>query len=264
VVNKDIITREELKKRWEGSPPGAMENRTIQAILKELIDEHLLLSQAKQLKITLPESTLDMMMEKMNPQEFQEDSQELKEEMRRQWLLGEISSKLCPLPRVPEQEIKDYYQHHRKEFTLPAQVTARQIVVTTRKAAREIIRKLKIKGNFTKLAKQYSWGPEKKKGGLLHPIYKGEEPPGFQILFKLRKGQISPIIKSPYGFHIFKIVDKKKSATIPYKKAHDSIAAIIQLNKQKECLKKWLMAARQKSHIEVYRDKLFLPEGKHE
>ncbi len=263
-MNGESITIEELKKHWEGIPPGTMDNRPLQAILEEVINEHLLLAKAKQLKIVPPESTLDMMLEKMNPREFQEDSQELKKEMSKQWILGEVSSRICPLPHVTEEEIKGYYQHHKSEFNRPAQVTARQIVVNSRKAAREVLRKLKRKGNFAEVAKQYSWGPEKRKGGLLPPIYKGKEPPGFQILFRLRKGQVSPIIKSPYGFHIFKIVDKKGPTVIPYKKAHNSIATLLQLNKQKACLKKWLIAARKRSHIEVYKNKLFFSEARHE
>ncbi len=219
--------------------------------------------------ITISDSALDLMVDEIKkdrgpgPLSTEEPKEELRNKLKKIWLIGKVSARLCPPPTIRNREALKYYRLHKKDFRVPPVAIARQIVVATRQEAEEILKKLKSKkASFAQLARQYSLGPEGEGGGLLEPIYKGEEPQGFQILFSMKKGEISPIVKSPYGFHIFKLEAMKRRKTLLFKQVKGLIIEKLQEKKQKECLERRLSEARNKAQIEIYRDKLMLLEEK--
>lgn len=85
-------------------------------------------------------------------------------------------------------------------------VKFQQIVTKDEDSAEEVMNRLKRGEDFQKLAEEFSIAPEK--GKILGPFFPGELPSEFDICFNMREGEISNIVKSPYGFHIFKLVEK--------------------------------------------------------
>ncbi len=70
-------------------------------------------------------------------------------------------------------------------------------------------------GNFEDLAKKYSEDDgSKAKGGDLGWIVEGQTVPQFQqVAFSLPKGSISDLVKTEYGFHIIKVLDRETAHT---------------------------------------------------
>ena len=85
---------------------------------------------------------------------------------------------------------------------------ALHILVSTEEAAKQIITDLKNGKNFAELAKEKSKGPNAQKGGDLGIIQKGDLLEELDsAIRKLKNGEISGIVKSELGFHIFKRID---------------------------------------------------------
>lgn len=90
------------------------------------------------------------------------------------------------------------------------QVKASHILVKTESEARKILGELKKGANFAKLAKQFSECPSKKKGGDLGWFGRGKMVREFEkAAFSLKKGEISDIVKTQFGYHIIKLTDTK-------------------------------------------------------
>jgi len=71
--------------------------------------------------------------------------------------------------------------------------------------AEEVLAKAKAGEDFSELAKQYSDGPTKVRGGLLSPFSKGVMAPAFEkAAFALKKGEISGVVETAFGFHVIK------------------------------------------------------------
>src|SRR3984957_8600007 len=94
-----------------------------------------------------------------------------------------------------------------------------------KKKAQDLLNQAKKGANFEDLAKKYSEDPgTKDKGGDLGWIVQGQTVAEFEkAALTLPKGSISDLVKTQYGFHILKIIDKESAHTKPFDEVKDSI-----------------------------------------
>jgi peptidyl-prolyl cis-trans isomerase D len=103
-----------------------------------------------------------------------------------------------------------------------------------KKKAEDVLAQTHKKGaNFEELAKKYSEDPgTKTKGGDLGWILQGQTVPEFEkAAFSLNRGETSGLIRTQYGFHIIKVLDKETAHTKPFEEVKDSIRAPLLLQK---------------------------------
>ncbi len=71
--------------------------------------------------------------------------------------------------------------------------------------AEELLQRIKEGADFQELAKEYSDGPSSVNGGVLNPFGRGKMMPAFEeAAFALKKGKVSGIVETDFGFHIIK------------------------------------------------------------
>jgi peptidyl-prolyl cis-trans isomerase D len=131
--------------------------------------------------------------------------------------------KLRPQVVVTSREIERSYNGNIEMYSTPEQVRASHILLKTagkdeatiRKAAEKILAEAKSGADFAALAKKYSEDEQSaKQGGDLDYFGRGRMLPEFeQAAFTLQPGTISDLVKTTYGFHIIKVVDKKAAST---------------------------------------------------
>ena len=156
---------------------------------------------------------------------------------------------------IPEEEIQIYYRNNPDEFTTTkekfklAQIliavpdNARPQDVAAARLKAEDIRKLAVKSDadFGSLALQYSDDDSKTKGGEL-----GEFSPGDlndAVLAAIRNskdGDISPVVKTRYGFHIVKVEMHQTPGLQPLDQVRGKIRDILMTEQSREAFQKWL------------------------
>lgn len=88
---------------------------------------------------------------------------------------------------------------------MPDQVHCAHILVKTEQEAKTILERLNKGEKFANIAKEVSLCPSGKRGGDLGTFGRGKMVKEFEnASFALQKGQISPIVKTKYGYHIIK------------------------------------------------------------
>jgi peptidyl-prolyl cis-trans isomerase D len=145
---------------------------------------------------------------------------------------------------LTDDELKAVYQQEIQQYEVPNRVHAEHILFTTvgktdaevteiKKKAEDVLAQAKKGSNFEELAKKYSEDPgSKDKGGDLGWILQGQTVPEFEkAAFSLNKGQISDLIKTQYGFHIIKVLDKETAHTKPFDEVKDLIRTPLLLQK---------------------------------
>ena len=124
---------------------------------------------------------------------------------------------------VPPADIEKAYNSSIEQYTTPEQVRASHILLKTegktdadvKAKAEAILKQAKAGADFAELAKKNSEDESNaKNGGDLDYFGRGRMVPEFdQAVFAMQPGQISDLVKTQYGYHIIKLVDKKSAAT---------------------------------------------------
>ena len=105
--------------------------------------------------------------------------------------------------KISDADITKYYNDNKDKFAQGPRVKVRQILVQTEPEATAILAQLKKGADFSKLAKEKSKDPSSQRGGDLGWVTQGRMDPAFEkAAFALKKGQMSGIIKSSFGYHI--------------------------------------------------------------
>jgi peptidyl-prolyl cis-trans isomerase D len=140
--------------------------------------------------------------------------------------------------QITDDQLKAKYQQDIQQYQVPNRVHVEHILLMTvgagktdaeveeiRKKAQDVLNQAKKGSNFEDLAKKYSEDPgTKDKGGDLGWIIQGQTVAEFEkAAFTLPKGSISDLVKTQYGFHILKIIDKESAHTKPLDEVKDAI-----------------------------------------
>jgi peptidyl-prolyl cis-trans isomerase D len=138
--------------------------------------------------------------------------------------------------KVSDLEVKDYYEYNLEMFREPEKVRARHILFKlapdaseatekkVREKAEKVLKEARKGKDFAALARKYSEGPSKKNGGDLGYFSKGQMVKSFEeAAFSMKKGEISDLIRTRFGYHIIKVEDIKKAETKPLKDVRDQI-----------------------------------------
>ncbi len=137
--------------------------------------------------------------------------------------------------QISEDELKAAYQQNLQKYEVPNRVHVAHILLRTagktdaeveevRKKAEDVLKQAKKGGKFEDLAKKYSEDPSKDKGGDLGWILQGQTVAEFEkAAFSLTKGSLSDLVRSQFGFHIIKVLDKESAHTKPFDEVKDSI-----------------------------------------
>jgi peptidyl-prolyl cis-trans isomerase C len=105
--------------------------------------------------------------------------------------------------KISDADISKYYNDNKDKFAQGPRVKVRHILVSTEPEAKAILAQLKKGADFSKLAKEKSKCPSSQRGGDLGWVTQGRMDPAFEkAAFALKKGQMSGIVKSSFGYHI--------------------------------------------------------------
>jgi len=156
-------------------------------------------------------------------------------------------SKLRQTTQISDDELKLKYQQNIQDYQVPNRVHAQHILFMTvgktdaevdeiRKKAEDVLKQAKKGAKFDELAKKYSEDPgSKDKGGDLGWLVQGQTVPEFEkAAFSLQPGSISDLVKTQYGFHIIKVLEKETAHTKPFDEVKDSIRGPLLNNKVDE------------------------------
>lgn len=261
----NTYSEEELLKKMEGLKKD---------ILRQMIEDKLVLSRAKELALTVTDEEINEKLEeaeKSFPKEkdFYEvlDAQgitvaNLKDRYRDQIMMRkvvdlEVRSKVSVLP----SEIRKYYEQDSDKFKQDEKYKIRHILikaddkVSMAMAKVEIERiydKLKRGDDFAEIAKIYSQGTDRDEGGDKGYIARGEMLDELdEIIFSLKKGEISKPIKSKIGYHIVKVEDIKPARILTLEDVQEDIKKMLFQKKFKERIEEWLDGLSSKAFISI-------------
>ncbi len=290
VVNDEPITQSELdmlmrpmyeqyRKDYQGEKLMRVMTEVHNKLLNQLIEDRLVFQEAKSQGIEIDEAAIDEQIEEFKKRFKNENEMEdamrkegltlsdMRERLRRQAMIRrlhdtEIRTKVVVSP----MEVEDYYEKNPREFSSQGQLRVRSITIKksgdaqvkglTDEAAKSKIEDLrqKILGgeDFGRLAKQYSEDISAKQGGFSDWIERGAMIPAIdEVIFKLKAGEVSGVIETEMGYHLFRVEEIKE----PYKKnleeVRDQIYAKLFSIKAQERFREWTQELKRNAYISI-------------
>lgn len=173
-----------------------------------------------------------------------------RDELKIQKLVSEVLREKISVSR---EELLQFYEKNGGEFQHPEEVHVRQIVLDSESKA-SAVRELLVQGkSFTEVAARYSLSPDRKTGGDLGWFSKGVMPGTFdQICFSLPVGILSPIVKTPYGFHLFEVLEKRSAGREPFEEVEEKIREKLMAEKGRVLFQEWYEALKKESQVKVF------------
>ncbi|NLP28249.1 MAG: foldase [Clostridia bacterium] len=159
-----------------------------------------------------------------------------------------------PNIKVTEEEMKKFFEENKASFDQQEQVKASHILVDDEETAKEIKSKLDKGEDFAKLAKEYSKDTgTKEEGGDLGYFTKDSMVKEFaDVAFALEVNKISGSVKSQYGYHIIKVVDKKAAVEATYEDNKDKVKETITEQKIAAEAETWFENKKEEYKIEKF------------
>ena len=270
-VNGEKIYLEEYQQRLNAqkgllSPrafPDSLNKREIlgEEILDSMITEKIILQRAREINLSISDTELEKKLmdirkdyganffDLLRAQNVRYE--DWREELRKEMLFDRLVAEDVNAPiRVSEDEAEDYFNEHPDLCKPETRIRASQIVVRSPAQALQIKARLEEGEDFALVASRVSIGPEAVRGGDLGLISRETMPEPFdKTLFKLRPGKISPIVKSAYGYHIFKVTEIRPARARSFADCREIVMARIRAQKEDAAFTVWLAGLKAKAIV---------------
>ena len=197
-VDEHIITAEDVLNATNRLPKKIREKPLSEIypnIVNELINQHLITKQAYKDKLDQKKHIIEIL--KKNKDQI----------MAKYWLNNFVKN------NTSKERIQNFYAKYLENFKTYKEFNASHILVKEKIEALQLIKKLKTKSEFSKLAKSYSIGPSKENGGNLGWFRSGQMVKKFEdAVMQLKKGTITKEpVKTKFGYHIIMLNDVRNS-----------------------------------------------------
>jgi foldase protein PrsA len=258
-VNGEKISRADYDAKLEASQQGkAVFNQMVQGML---IDQY-----AKSNNIAISDADVqkkeDDIKSKYPAGQFEQilKSQNLTEDdvkrILRQQLV--VEKAVDANIKISDADIAAYLAKNHATLDTQEQVRARHILVADLKTAQDVEKQLKDGAKFEDLATKYSTDPSSKaKGGELGFFSKGQMVPAFQAAaFSQPLNVVGPPVKSPFGYHIIEVEEKKPAQVATLANSSDKIRTLLTQQQEQQAVPTFLQSLRSKATIDITDDRL--------
>jgi len=285
-INDQVITRTEYQAAEDQLLQQARQDNISQAelddrvdnLLRDMIDEQLLLSKGKELGITADAETmreLDDIRKRNNLPSmealqkaateqgvsFEDFKQHIREQLIRQQVVRDQVGSHLDMTHADEVA---YYDAHKQDFMVPEEVHLSEILIPTpdnptqaqidsaQARADQIAAKLKAGGNFAALARQYSGGPTASAGGDLGDFKRGALGDVLEnATFPLPVGGNTPPIRTRQGYVILHIDSHQKAGVPPLSAVDEKVQEALYFSQLQPALRAYLTKLRSQAYIQI-------------
>lgn len=250
--------REALESRTSREPDAPRERLLLEE-LNRLVTQRVVLNRAEALGIQVSDADVDARMRQLMGEQAGEIDPSYREQVRLEMTRDRAAIvELAERIEVPESAVLLHLDENRERYRIPERVQIRHIVVQDEAKARRLLAELRAGADFAALAREHSVAPEEEReaGGLLPPFARGELPEAFDAAHDLRRGRLSEVIPSPFGYHIFRLEEKLAAVEPTLESVGERIRSQLMQARLAEHREDWERELRRAATIRVNEDLL--------
>ena len=167
-------------------------------------------------------------------------------------------------PKASEKQLRDFYEQNAERYKTPETFRPAHIlfgipkeappekVQETRKKCQEVLDRIRKGEDFGEMALLYSQDPSAKDRGDLGYFKKGELLPTFEKeLNRLRVGEVGGIIRTEFGFHLIKLLDRRGGTPMPFEEAKARVERECFQSEMDRAVRRFITSLKEKSVIDI-------------
>lgn len=261
-VNGDPVVRSEVERAISFSRLSS-KALTYRQALEATIRRHLLGAEAGRLGVTVAEPDVDARLAQVTTSvggsaALQQSLAavgltlaDYRDELRAGLLAEQLGSRKFPAATVSGRQVAAFYRSQRAQLTTPAAVRLAEIVVKTQSLGQAVVDRLHKGYTFAEVARAYSMDPESADaGGVMGWVTTSSLPPQLtRVLPRARLGLVMGPIQAVGGWHVLKVLGRRKAHTQSLAVARPAIVAQLKLERRAALLSGWLTRARAAAHV---------------
>jgi len=168
-------------------------------------------------------------------------------------------------PDISEKQIRQAYEDNPDSYSRAESIKVSHILIAidsnagteakeeARKKAEQIREEILGGKDFAEMARKYSDCKSASDGGCLNYIRRGYMPEEFdKVAFAMEKEELSDLVKTRFGYHIIKVLDKKPAGKIPYEQVRSFIKKFLQEKESKKKLATHIENLKNEARIELF------------
>jgi peptidyl-prolyl cis-trans isomerase SurA len=293
-INNQIITRTEylrskdqLKQEAQQQDPSNADKIVAEKdkdVLRDLIDQQLLLEKGKDLGITadtevikrLDEMRKEMKLDSMEELEkaaagqgisFEDFKQNMKNQIITQQVISkEVGSRMS----IGKEELQQFYDEHKSQMEQPEEIRLSELLISTDKKGKDatgdeaqqlaaaqvkaddVLAQIRKGAAFDDLAKKNSDGPTAAQGGDLGYFKRGTLDKGLEEkTFAMKPGEVSDVIRTKQGLVILKVTEHQQAGVPPLSEIEPKVQDAIYMQKLQPALRAYLQKLREQAYIDI-------------
>ncbi len=247
-----------------GEPGQVPSSEQRSAALEDLIDQALLLGQGQRLGARLDSAAFEQQRQLakagLSDQALSESlaargvsSDYYRRRLERQTLADEaVRLKIRSQLVIRQEDLKGYYWEHVTDFRRPEAVRLRQVFSSRRAEVEKAQAELRLGEPFESVAARYSHGPEAARGGELGWMSRLSLPKDIWLkVAPLKPGELSSLYQSGFGWHLFRVDERRATRTLSLDEAAPEIHAELVKAREQPLYQDWLFLLRQSVVIKI-------------
>lgn len=152
---------------------------------------------------------------------------------------------------ITEVEIAKFFEEVSQETTTGVEIKLSQVVVNDPILAANLRKRIVAGEDFAEIAKANSIGVEAQFGGALGYVRAGDLPESFEPAFQLRIGELSKVVETEFGFHIFRVESIRTGYLPTYDTLRDAIAATLHRERAEQMRAELTSRLRDAAKVEI-------------
>jgi parvulin-like peptidyl-prolyl isomerase len=250
-----------------GEKLKSLTGTALSRMFDEFVDEKILLKQAQNKGLSLTDEEKSAYLAKLKSVLRTDSGEQVPLEpdaasLYDRLLVEKLLSQFAKDVAVDDKEAADYYEQHKSEFLQPERVQVSQILLASEGQASGVLDKLKnaTEEEFRKVAQAQSAGPEASKGGVMGVFKAGQLPLELEkVIFSLNEGEISRVVESTYGYHIFRLDKKVEPHLLTAEEAIPAIRTKLMEQKSEQAVSAQLETLRKTTDWKLTTENLTFP-----
>ena len=249
-----------------GQSPSKFESATLSRLFDGFVEEKLLLRAARDEGISLSPEEQKASLAKsiankgLASQQAGDPGEE--QAFLEKALIEKHMALLMKDVQVGDEDVAEYYAARKRDFLEQVRVKVSQILLPSEDKAVAVLNRIKsaTEDEFRTAARQESVGLEAPRGGEMGVFKPGQLPYEMEkVIFALSEGEVSRVVESSYGFHIFRLDKRFEPELVPVERAAPAIRTRILAEKGKAALAGRLEALRARQDWQVFPENLSFP-----